>query len=97
MRTQYRLHLVPQNGATLAKRTEEEFFIDLPFRVLSSDLLSLPNGSTTCADDIKTMMNRYSITFDLTFKTQSIEEYVAEQAEHDYGYEQAATLLTRGQ
>tara|TARA_R110000782_G_scaffold169953_1_gene261777 strand:+ start:1534 stop:1827 length:294 start_codon:yes stop_codon:yes gene_type:complete len=97
MSSNYTLHLVPENGPTLTARTTDEWSLGYMFKVLSSDLLSMRRGSRITIDDIDTIERYQGLNFTITFKDLSVEEYVHAEAEHDYGFEQAAKLLTRGQ
>ena len=97
MSSNYTLHLVPENGPTLTARTTDEWSLGYMFKVLSSDLLSMRRGSRITIDDVNTAEQYQGLNFTITFKDQTVEEYVHAEAEHDYGFEQAAKLLTRGQ
>ena len=95
--TDYTLHLVPEDGVTLTARTKTEWNLGYIFKVLSSDLLSIHRGSRITIDDINTLEQQQNLNFTITFEDQTVEEYIHSEAEHDYGFEQAARLLTGGQ
>ena len=100
MSNRYKLHLVPENGATLTKRTTDEWSLGYTFKVLTSDLLSMRRGSRITIDDINTAEQYHDLNFTITFDTQTVKAHLDELAEHDYGwdtYEQARDLLVRGQ
>ena len=94
--TSYRLHLVPENGPTTTDRTEREFLMGYNFRIVISDLLSLPRGTMTTADDVRTMAREYAVDFDLTFKTLTAIENLEQEATHCYVAEQAVELYRSG-
>jgi len=95
--TDYTLHLVPEDGVTLTARTRNEWDLGYIFKVLSSDLLSIRRGSRITIDEVRTLEQYQGLNFTITFEDQTVEEYIHSEAEHDYGFAQAANLLTRGQ
>jgi|TARA_R110000787_G_scaffold90916_3_gene191756 hypothetical protein len=97
MANRYKLHLVPENGATLTKRTTDEWSLGYTFKVLTSDLLSMRRGSYITIDDVNTAEHYYDSDFTITFDTQTVKAHLDELADHDFGYEQARDLLVRGQ
>jgi len=97
MKNRYKLHLVPENGPTLAARTKQDWSLGYNFKVLASDLLSIRRGSLITIEDITAAEDHYNLHFTLDFTTQTVKEHLDELAESDFGYEEARNLLVRGQ
>lgn len=85
---QYKIHLEPEDGLTLSTRTEEEWDLGYTFRVLWSDSPIFRTGSRITSRDLKDQEQYHPVVFRPSFKTLSVEDYVSQEAEHDYGFEQ---------
>ena len=85
----YVIHVVPRSGKTLAKRTEQEWELGYQFKVVGSDLLSIPRHSIVTSDDLRTLTDRQGTEFEIKFSCQSVREHVREQSAASYGFEQA--------
>jgi hypothetical protein len=85
----YVIHVVPRSGKTLAKRTEQEWGLGYQFKVVGSDLLSIPRHSIVTSDELRTLAYQQDIEFEIKFSCQSIKEHVREQSAASYGFEQA--------
>jgi len=95
--TKYTLHLVPVSGPTLKGRTYKDWDCGYEFKVIGSDLLSISRGQRITKADVDTQREYNGLEFTLKFQHQSVQEHIDERAADDYGFEQVAALLTRGQ
>lgn len=101
MTTTYTIQLVPIDGPTLERRTDEMWNLQYEFEVVASDWLALSRGAKVNITELNTQREYNDVEFVLDFQYQSVVEHINERAEHDYGFEASRdamlALLTRGQ
>lgn len=94
-RDMYRIRLVPEDGPTLLKRTRDEWSLGYLFKVLWSDSPLFRTGSRITIAEINDQEQYHPVVFEPEFETLTIGEHVAQQASHDYGFEEAAEYLMK--
>ena len=80
----HELNVVPFAGPTLVAQTKREWDTGQLFKVIWTDYLAF-NGTITI-QEVNDVEEYYGDTFAITFQTQTVEEYVAQQSEVDYHF-----------
>ena len=96
-RQTYKIRLVPEDGPTMLNRTKTEWSLGYLFKVIWSDSPLFRGGSRITIGEIDAQEQYHPVRFKPEFEHLSLADYVQQQADHDYGYEQAVEYLTKGQ
>ena len=100
MPSPYNLTLVPADGPTLAKRTNDEWDRGYKFRVVDTNCGSFRRGERINITQVDELVDYQHLSFNITFETESVKEHFTNQADDCYASEQVLEnwkLFTGGQ
>lgn len=80
----HELSVVPLAGPTLVAQTKREWDTGQLFKVVWTDYLAF--SGTVTIQEVNDVEEYYGDTFAITFQTQTVEEYVAQQSEVDHHF-----------
>lgn len=82
------IKLIPVDGPTLKKKTEQEFELGYNFRVVNSTSPKFRRGSVVTKQDLDNEWDYHGDAYQVSFEVLSVLQHTKQRAETDYAFSQ---------